>query len=327
MVNEMTMQLFSENLLRINRAEDGLTGVITRKGQGLYDVRLGEQTQVCRLATRFIKEHSHQADLAVGDVVQVHPLDAPQWFIEARLPRRNVMLRRDPSSPRLPVSQAIAANLDLAAVVFACANPTPKWGLLDRYLVSAEAAGIPAVIFLTKIDLLSGQPEAMRTIDQMREVYEQIGYEVVRFSDITRQGLDAARQVLQGRLAAVLGKSGVGKTSLLNALQPGLGLQVGQVSRATGKGKHTTTAMQMFFLDEIGGAVIDTPGVREFGLWEAAGPDLAMHFPEMRPFVGRCRFGMDCRHDQEPGCAVRQAVTDGKVSPYRYQSYLKLSEE
>jgi len=161
--------------------------------------------------------------------------------------------------------------------------------------------------------------------------YRRIGYPVVLTSTITGEGLDELRAALNGRFSALLGKSGVGKTSLLNALQPGLGLRVNQVNERTGKGKHTTTALEMFPLaGEDGakaGAIVDTPGIREFGLWDVDGDDLAQYFPEMRPFVGRCRFGLDCRHDEEPGCAIRKAVTAGQVSPYRYRSLRVLMEE
>jgi ribosome biogenesis GTPase len=155
------------------------------------------------------------------------------------------------------------------------------------------------------------------------EEYRRIGYPVLLVSALTGEGLEGLKQSLQGRLSVFLGKSGVGKTSLLNALEPGLGLRVNQVSRVTGKGKHTTTHLEMFSLAH-GEAIIDTPGVREFGLWEVEQQDLALFFPEMQPYVGKCRFGLGCRHDEEPGCAIRKAVTAGQVSPRRYQSYLRL---
>ena len=143
---------------------------------------------------------------------------------------------------------------------------------------------------------------------------------------MTGEGLNELKTTLRDRLSVFVGKSGVGKTSLLNALEPGLGLRVQETSQRTGKGRHTTTHFEMFAL-AAGGAIIDTPGIREFGLWDVEQDDLALFFPEMRPFVGTCKFGLDCEHDQEPGCAIRRAVGAGTISPYRYQSYLKLKRE
>jgi ribosome biogenesis GTPase len=222
--------------------------------------------------------------------------------------------------------QVIAANIDQAAAVFSAAQPAPKWGMLDRYLVSAEAAGIPALILITKLDLAQHDGVTDAELEQALQIYRQVGYTVLLTSSQTRLGLDALRTALDGRSTILLGKSGVGKTSLLNALQPGLGLRVSQVSQATGKGRHTTTHQELFHL-ESGGTIIDTPGVREFGLWEIDGSDLASYFPEMRPWLGRCRFGMDCRHDSEPGCVIRQAVLDQQIHPMRYQSYQRLRQE
>jgi ribosome biogenesis GTPase len=145
-------------------------------------------------------------------------------------------------------------------------------------------------------------------------------------SAITGAGLNELDASLRDRLSVFVGKSGVGKTSLLNTLEPGLGLRVQETIRGSGKGRHTTTHFAMFALVE-GGSIIDTPGIREFGLWDVEQDDLALFFPEMRPFVGTCKFGLDCQHDQEPACAIRQAVGAGMISPYRYQSYLKLKRE
>ena len=142
---------------------------------------------------------------------------------------------------------------------------------------------------------------------------------------VSGEGIDDLRKALTGRISVLVGKSGVGKTALLNALQPGLGLRVKEVNLATGKGRHTTTNLEMFPL-EGGGAIVDTPGTREFGLWET-NIDMAMLFREMQPLVGKCRFGLDCQHDAEPGCAIRKAVMAGEINPRRYQSYLHLKEE
>jgi ribosome biogenesis GTPase / thiamine phosphate phosphatase len=252
------------------------------------------------------------------------------------LPRRNQIARRSavPMPGAHAFEQVIAANLDRAAPVFAAAEPAPKWNLLDRYLVSAEAAGLPALVCITKLDLAPADPRD--DFWQELETYRRIGYPLILVSAVSGAGMEELRVALRGRITVLLGKSGVGKTTLLNALQPGLGLQVNAVSQATGKGKHTTTHQELFPLqpaggstenDDSGGAIIDTPGVREFGLWDIHPDDLALFFPEMRPLVGRCRFGLDCGHDEEPGCAIRKAVMAGQISPRRYQSYLHLKEE
>jgi ribosome biogenesis GTPase len=221
--------------------------------------------------------------------------------------------------------QVIVANLDQVVPVFALANPAPKWNLLDRYLALAESLALPAVVVLTKADLGIAD-EAV--VDE----YRRLGYSVIITSATASAGLAELRAALSGRVSVLLGKSGVGKTTLLNALEPGLGLRVAAVSAATGKGRHTTTAVELVPLGGegsalAGGALVDTPGTREFGLWDVAADELAGCFREMRPWLGRCKFGLDCRHDQEPGCAIRQAVLAGAISPRRYQSYLRLREE
>lgn len=254
--------------------------------------------------------------------------------IVAVLPRRNQLARRGvPSRAGAHTfEQVIAANVDQVAPVFAAASPTPKWNLLDRYLAVAGALDLPALIVLTKADLApdGDDGELRAALDE----YRRLGYRVVETSAPSGAGLDDLRAALGGRVTLLLGKSGVGKTSLLNALEPGLGLRVAGVSAATGKGRHTTTQVALFPLagDDAGngagrGGVIDTPGTREFGLWDVEPDELALYFPEMRPLVGRCKFGLDCRHDEEPGCAIRQAVLGGEISPRRYQSYMRLRNE
>jgi ribosome biogenesis GTPase len=220
--------------------------------------------------------------------------------------------------------QVIAANVDQVIPVFAAANPPPSWHLLDRTLVSAESASIPALVCITKTDLLEPGPQR-EELQAVVADYRRIGYPVLLTSAANGDGLDEFKAALRGRLSVLIGKSGVGKSSLLNALEPGLGLRTQGLSRAGDKGRHTTSHLEMFPLD-CGGAIIDTPGIREFGLWDVDEDDLALFFPEMRPLVGACKFGLDCRHDEEPGCAIRKAVNAGQISPYRYRSYLKLKD-
>jgi ribosome biogenesis GTPase len=315
-------------------------GVVIKKSTGIYTVQTDGRQQLCELSPRLrasmaaaISRYTQRAaehldPLTVGDQVRYILSGSGMGLVVELFPRRNQFSRRSavPMPTARPHEQVIAANVDQVVPVFAAAEPTPKWNMLDRYLVAAEGAGLPAAIIITKIDLAqNGDGKLEAGLADVAEEYRRIGYPVLLVSAQRGQGLDGVRQILEGRTSVLLGKSGVGKTSLLNALQPGLGLRVNAVSQVTGKGKHTTTSMEMFPLEfGKGGCIIDTPGVREFGLWLEAGTAVDWCFPEMRPFLGQCRFGLDCEHDQEPGCAVHAAVNNGQVQARRWQSYLQL---
>ncbi|CAG0926944.1 ribosome biogenesis GTPase / thiamine phosphate phosphatase [Thermoflexales bacterium] len=307
-------------------AQSSDCGVVIRKTNNSYLVETSGGTLSCTLAGRF-KQGSRADPVVIGDIVRWLAIGPEAGQIVEVLPQRNQLARR--SAVPMPTAHAheqpIAANVDQVVAVFAAAQPRLAWNLLDRYLVSAEAARIPALICLTKLDLVEGRPEAAEIRAVMAE-YQASGYPVILTSTVTGAGLSELDAALCDRLSVFVGKSGVGKTSLLNAIEPGLGLRVQAISRSTGKGRHTTTHVELFTLAS-GGSIIDTPGIREFGLWNVAEDDLAWFFPEMRPFVGTCKFGLDCQHDQEPGCAIRKAVGAGAISPYRYQSYLKLKRE
>jgi ribosome biogenesis GTPase / thiamine phosphate phosphatase len=284
-----------------------------------------------------VREIHHVDPVAIGDRVRyvdagegrgkvplasTNSKEASGMIVEI-LPRDSKLSRPATLPGQRVFEQVIVSNADLVLPVFSVASPTPKWGLLDRYLVAAEAAGLPSLIVINKLDLAWKNPSFAEEI----EVYRCIGYPVLLVSAVTGEGIEELKQALQGKQSVMVGKSGVGKTSLLNAIQPGLGLRVKAVSKGElGKGRHTTTYLEMFKLD-FGGALVDTPGVREFGLWNVAAEELADLFPEMADYVGRCKFGLSCRHDQEPGCAIRKAVMGGVISPYRYQSYMRLREE
>ena len=305
-----------------------LQGVVYNKSNGLFTVHAGEAPLACTLAGSLrAGRHGAAPDvLAVGDHVRVLPGPNGTGTIVEVLPRRNTLARRAAASRpgAYTGGQVIAANIDQVVAVMAAASPAPKWNLLDRYLVQAESQELPALVCLTKIDLLD--PAEAGEQDAALDEFRRLGYGVLTTSAATGGGLEALSAALAGKVSVLVGKSGVGKTSLLNALEPGLGQRVSEVSRATGKGRHTTTQAQLFPLAG-GGALVDTPGSREFGLWDLEADDLALFFPEMRPWVGQCRFGLDCRHDEEPGCAIRQAVMREEISPRRYQSYLRLYAE
>jgi ribosome biogenesis GTPase len=305
-------------------------GVVIRKTNNSYLIETPSGTLTCGVTGR-LKNGTRADPIAIGDVVRWIAIGPEAGQIIEVLPRRNQFARRSavPMPSAHAHEQIIAANVDQIVAVFAAANPRPAWNLLDRYLVSAAATDIPALICLTKMDLVEGRVEDRAKAAEIRAVmaeYEAIGYPVVLTSVVTGAGLNELTAALRERLSVFVGKSGVGKTSLLNALEPGLGLRVQETIRSSGKGRHTTTHFEMFALTN-GGSIIDTPGIREFGLWDIAGEELAYLFPEMAGYVGQCKFGLSCQHDQEPGCAIRKAVMAGMISPYRYQSYMNLRGE
>ncbi len=313
-----------------NHNNTGASGVVIKINPPIITVRAGGRELPCRMSvsTRAKQPGDGQAPV-VGDVVRFCPCADGGGQISAISPRRNMLSRRSavPMPGAHAHEQVIAANLDLVVPVFAAANPEPRWRLLDRYLALAELIEAPALICITKSDLARDARGRLSTsLAEALAEYERIGYPVLITSAQDGSGIAELRQALSGGQSVLLGKSGVGKTSLLNALQPGLGLRINEVNTTTGKGRHTTSQAVMFPLDS-GGGVIDTPGIREFGLWGVHPEDLADLFVEMRPVLGGCRFGLGCRHVDEPGCAVRQAVMSGAVSPQRYQSYVKLLEE
>jgi len=338
-------------------SNSGDLGVVIKKNMGVYWVNREAQILTCTLNIRpgksppgktgrdrrdgkkdgppSRKEGRHDRDSepaeapVAGDVVRFTETGHGSGQILGVLPRRNRLVRRSavPMPGAHAFEQVIAANVDVVVPVFAAADPPPRWNLLDRYLASAESLDLPSLVCITKLDLVQENANGHRQeLEHEVEAYRTIGYPVLLTSTHSGLGLNALKQALQGRLAVFVGKSGVGKTSLLNALSPGLGLRVNEVNQVTGKGRHTTTQAELFPLAS-GGGVIDTPGVREFGLWDVDTGDLALFFPEMRPFAGHCRFGLGCTHEDEPGCAIRRAVMEGQISPRRYQSYLRLKQD
>jgi ribosome biogenesis GTPase len=262
-----------------------------------------------------------QADstkLAVGDEVQLER-DARDgtWAIAEILPRRSRLVRRAPGGAY--GERVVAANVDQVVVVIAVAHPTPHTRMLDRFLVIAAANDVPARIVINKADLALGDPR------RPFAAYAAAGYTVHATSVPNHEGFDALHDALRGRVSALTGPSGVGKSSLLNALYPGLSLRVGEISKSVDKGRHTTVGATMHPLPD-GGYVMDTPGLREVGVWNVTPGELDRCFPEFRGLIPTCRF-RNCRHHGEPGCAVRAAVEAGTVAPHRYDSYRRLMDE
>jgi ribosome biogenesis GTPase len=253
--------------------------------------------------------------LVVGDRVSVEVRGDEGVIVEARS-RSSSLLRKSPGTPK---PQVIAANIDQALLVFAARQPAPKRGLLDRFLVACHVSGITPIITFNKVDQGTG------AIEPWRQIYEELGYRVLFVSARTGWGLGQVKRRLPETTTLFCGPSGAGKSSILNAVYPGFRLRVGSLSEATGKGRHTTTQAELMPLP-FSGFVVDTPGLKEFGLWDIEPADLGQCFPEIRALTGSCRFA-DCSHLQEPGCAVRDALAAGELDEQRYRSYETLSRE
>ncbi len=291
-----------------------IPGLIVKAQSGFFFVETGQGLVVCQLRGR-LKQGRATGDIAaLGDHVQVTVLADGSGVIEEIEERRRAIVRLDPR-PRGIYQQVLLANPDQAVFVFACAHPDPKLRMLDRFLVVAEKQKVPPIIIANKTDLL---PNA----EELFGMYTQLGYRVIYTSVKDGRGIEELREVLRGKISAFAGPSGVGKSSLLNALQPGLGLAVNEVSTFMNKGKHTTVARQLFPL-EGGGYVADTPGWKSLALWDTEPEEMDAYFPELAPLVAQCQFS-DCTHTHEPGCAVLAALEAGRIHRERYESYLRL---
>ena len=293
-----------------------MRGQVIRSQSGFFTVSTADGPLTCQLRGR-LKRGPRRGDMAaVGDWVEVTRLHGQAGMIEAVEPRHSLFTRLAPD-PHGAYQQILIANPDQVVMVFACAEPLPRFGMLDRFLVIAERQGLPALIVANKVDLVGDE-----FAQEMFGHYPPLGYDVIYASTLTGQGVDELRTHLSGRLSLMTGPSGAGKSSLLNVVQPGLGLQVRAVSQATSKGRHTTVVREMFPLAG-GGYVADTPGLKALALWDIEPEELDGYFPELRALVAQCQFS-NCTHEHEPGCAVLQALEDGRVHPERYNSYLHM---
>lgn len=293
-----------------------MRGFVTRSQSGFFTVETADGLLAARLRGRLLKGRRLGDIVAVGDWVEVSPLEPGIGVIEAVEPRRSLFARLAPR-PLGEYLQILIANPDQVMLVFACIRPTPRLGMLDRFLAIAEKQRVPAVIVANKVDLIG-----LEAAQQKFGHYPPLGYEVIYTSAKTGLGVDGVRERLTAKLSLLTGPSGAGKSSLLNAVQPELGLQVRKVSHATDKGTHTTVVRELFTL-EGGGYVADTPGLKALALWDIEPEEVDGYFPELKVLVEQCQFS-DCTHVHEPGCAVMEAVEAGQVHPERYRSYLRM---
>lgn len=278
----------------------------------------------CKIKGNFrIKGIRTTNPVAVGDHVTVsEPASDGTAYITAIDQRRNYIIRR--ASNLSKESHIIAANIDRAMLVATLAHPTTSTTFIDRFLATASAYDVPATLVINKIDLLT-EPEDIELLDAVTYLYRSIGYDVVQVSARTGKGLDQLRERLSDKLTLLSGNSGVGKSTLINELVPGLELRTAEISSVHDTGMHTTTFSELFQLPG-GGAIIDTPGVRGFGTIDFDKYQVAHYFPELFEKSKECRFG-NCTHTHEPGCAVLKALDDGLIAPSRYTSYLSILED
>ena len=308
---------------------DTIQGRVIRARTSFYDIQDGGVVLRCQLRGR-VKRARRSAEgrqiyadpVAVGDEVVVTPLDNDEGVIEEILPRRTKFSRRYPGK-RDEIEQIVVANADQVGIVLSTRLPDLNLRFLDRFLILAEVGEMEAVVCLNKVDLIDSSEQ--RKLGAILSAYEELGYPVIFTSIHQPQSIEPFRDALRDKFSVIVGASGVGKSSLLNAVQPGLGLRVGEVGLKTGKGRHTTTLVELFWLD-FGGEVADTPGIREVGLWGVDTENLDLYFPEMERYLGECKY-TDCIHVSEPGCAVTDAVNAGEISDVRYLSYVSLRSE
>lgn len=296
-----------------------MKGRVFRSTGSWYTVLAEGKFYECRLRGKLrLDDEKVTNPVAVGDWVNIAPENDTEAVIKDVLPRENYIIRK--STRRKRHSHRLAANIDQAVLVVTLAFPRTSLGFIDRFLVSCESFRIPAVLAFNKADLLD--EDGLEYYNELKFDYQELGYTVLLVSAEENQGMEELKANLEGKTSLFAGHSGVGKSTLLNLIAPHVEQRVGEVSESVEKGVHTTTFAEMFEAWD-GTFVIDTPGIKELGLWDIGSEELSHYFPEMRTYMGQCKFH-NCTHTHEPGCAFRVAMDDGKIAPSRYESYLSI---
>ena len=305
-------------------------GRVIRARAGFYDVQHDDLVLRCTLRGTLKKKQRSEtgrrlyADpVAVGDHVIFSQLDQEEGVVEEILPRQSKFSRRY-AGRQEEIEQIIVANADQVVAVVSARMPPLNYRTLDRFLILAEAGEMTAIICLNKMDLVDIDQREQFT--STFEIYEKLGYKVLYTSIKMPESIESLKSILKDKFSVIVGASGVGKSSILNAIQPNLELRTAVVGEKTRKGRHTTTLVELFTLENNGGEVADTPGIREVGLWGVDTEYLEHYFPEMEPFIGKCRYN-DCAHVKESDCAIQNAVESSHIHPERYRSYVVLKTE
>ena len=300
---------------------ESLLGLVLKSTGSWYEVLADGVRYQCRIRGKLrLKGVRSTNPVVVGDWVKFEADEQGGYVISAIEPRHNYIIRR--ASNLSKESHIIAANIDQALLVVTLFSPETALEFVDRFLVTCEAYKVPVTILLAKIDLARQHPEA---VEEFYSIYEKAGYKIVEVSATEGEGIETVRELLRGKTTLLSGNSGVGKSTLVAAVEQGLDIKTGEISQSHHKGKHTTTFSTMYPLAE-GGYIIDTPGIKGFGLIDIDDAALAHYFPEMMRYLPDCRF-YNCSHTHEPGCAVVEAVKSGEIAYPRYESYLKIMDE
>ena len=300
---------------------ESLLGLVLKSTGSWYEVLADGVRYQCRIRGKLrLKGVRSTNPVVVGDWVKFEADEQGGYVISAIEPRHNYIIRR--ASNLSKESHIIAANIDQALLVVTLFSPETALEFVDRFLVTCEAYKVPVTILLAKIDLARQHPEA---VEEFYSIYQKAGYRIVEVSATEGEGVDEVRELLRGKTTLLSGNSGVGKSTLVAAVEQGLDIKTGEISQSHHKGKHTTTFSTMYPLAE-GGYIIDTPGIKGFGLIDIDDAELAHYFPEMMRYLPDCRF-YNCSHTHEPGCAVVEAVKSGEIAYPRYESYLKIMDE
>ena len=302
-----------------------MKGLVIKNTGSWYSVKTDEGNLVeCKIKGNFrLKGIRSTNPVAVGDRVEIVTNQEGTAFISGIEDRRNYIIRKSQNLSKQ--SHIIAANVDLAFLVATIAHPQTSTTFIDRFLASAEAYSVPVVIVFNKVDLLQDDEDAMRYLDMMVNLYETVGYRCVRVSAVTGEGLNQLQSMLHDQITLLSGNSGVGKSTIINQLLPGVNLRTAEISEAHDTGMHTTTFSEMLPLPP-GGYLIDTPGVKGLGSFDMQPEEIGSYFKEIFHFSKDCRFS-NCTHTHEPGCAVIKAVEDHYIALSRYQSYLGMLKD
>lgn len=302
-----------------------MKGRVIKSTGSWYIVQVAQELISARLKGKFKQDELKLTNpIAVGDWVMLEKeANQETAVITEILPRENYVIRK--STRKQHFSHIIASNLDQAILVITMKNPRTSLGFIDRFLVSTESFRIPALLVVNKMDQLAGE-DAEEWLRDIHEIYEPLGYQVLEVSALQEENLiEKFQPYLEGKSSLIAGHSGVGKSTLLNALVPTAGQGTKEISTYSTKGVHTTTFAELFPVSG-GGDLIDTPGIKEFGILDIEDHELSHFFPEMRKYLGQCKYN-NCQHFNEPGCVVIKKVEEGYIHPYRYQSYLNILHE